>query len=174
MHENQEVYTITLIVDGEDSKLLLSTSDMPAKEDDEASGVLYKADLPEQFEEITSKIPIFTAAMQEDGSEESITHTPEEFMDLFELDLMDIIERGEEILHTDLDDDSEAGEDEAHNKQVLGMDDSNLEEPDESLEDPYAIYKDEPASPEDALGHIDPREALDFPAEETETEDFEF
>lgn len=161
MHEEQEVFTITLIADGENSKLLLSTSETPAKDDDEASGVLYKEDLPEQYEEITSKIPIFKDA--EEGSEESITHSVEEFLDLYDLDLIDVIEKGEEILHTDLDDDNEAGEDEEHNKEVFGgEDESDLEDsPRRTGPDPFAIYgDDDPPSEDDALAHIDPREAL--------------
>ncbi|MCI4436112.1 MAG: hypothetical protein JHC33_04795 [Ignisphaera sp.] len=149
MHDDQEVFTITLIADGSDSKLLLSTSETPAKEDSEASGVIYKEDLPEQFEEIVSKIPIFRDA--EDGSEESITHTTNEFLDLYELDLLDLIEKGEEILHVDLDDDDESEEGEEHKELV---------EPDEfdaTEGGPEDIF----ASSDDALSHIDPREALD-------------
>lgn len=160
MHEEQEVFTITLIVDGENSKLLLSTSDIPAKDDSEASGVLYKEDLPEQFNEIIAKIPSFRDA--EEGSEESVTHSVEEFLDLYDLDLIEVIEKGEEILHVDLDDDREVGEDEEHGKEVFGGEDSDLEDyPESTGPDPFAIYDDEETpSEEDALAHIDPREAL--------------
>jgi hypothetical protein len=156
MHDDQEVFTLTLLMDGEDSKLLLSTSETPAKEDSEASGVIYKEDLPDQFEEIVSKIPVFRDA--EDGSEESITHTVNEFSDLYELDLLDIIEKGEEILHVDLDDDDESEEDPEHAELTNG--EPGLEpEPDSSEADPFGIYRDAP-SEDDAMGHIDPREAL--------------
>ena len=147
MHEDQEIFTITLIVDGENSKLLLSTSETPAKEDSEASGVLYKEDLPKQFDEIVSKIPIFKLAMEEDGSEVSITHTLEELSDAFDLDLLDLIEQGEEILHVDLDNDKdeEGEESPEHAEKVL----SNSE--------PYDIYSKEL---EDET--YDPRESLNF------------
>ncbi len=164
MHDNQEVFTITLIVDGDDTKLLFSASETPAKEDSDASGVIYRSDLPEQFNEIVSKIPIFSTAIDEEGSEESITHTFEEFQDMYELDLVNLIERGEEILHTDLDDDNEAGEDEEHKNQVLEPESSD------ELTEPDDIYKDSPSEEndidfpgeEDAMAHIDPREALNF------------
>lgn len=159
MHDNQEVFTITLIVDGEDSKLLLSTSETPAKEDEDASGVIYREDLPEQFNEIISKIPVFKAAIDEDGSEESVTHTVDEFSDLYELDLLDVIESGEEILHVDLDDDGEEGEDEEHKEAVLSSDE--LTEPDDIYRD-ETMDSDELPDEEDAMAHIDPREALDF------------
>jgi hypothetical protein len=139
MHDEQETFTITLIADGDDSKLLLSTSETPAKEDSEASGVIYKQDLPDQFDEIISKIPRFSEAIAEDGSEETITHTVDEFIDLYDLDLIDLIERGEELLGHDLDNDNE--EDEDH-------------KPGDA--DPYDIYRND----SDALSHIDPREAL--------------
>ena len=111
MHEDQEVFTVTLIVEGNNSKLLLSTSETPAKDDTEASGVIYKEDLPEQFNQVVSKIPIFKTAIDEDGSEESITHTLEEFSNIYDLDLLDIIESGDaelrpilsEEVDTDLD-----------------------------------------------------------------------
>lgn len=162
MNDENEVFTITLIVDGDNSKLLLSTSETPAKEDSEASGVLYKEDLPEQFEEIVSKIPIFKTAMEEDGSEESITHTVDEFSNLYDLDLIQVIEAGEEILHVDLDDDNESEEDEKHNKEVFNGDDSDLSEfgDRDSNPDPFDIYRDESPNKEDAMSHIDPREAL--------------
>lgn len=161
MYDNEEIFTITLIADGENSKLLLSTSETPAKEDEDASGVIYKEDLPEQFNEIVSKIPIFKEAIEEDGSEESITHTTSEFADMYELDLLDLIEKGEEILHVDLDDDGEADENEQHVKLVR----DEPEEPEELADtksSPYDIYmNDEPPSEEDALNYIDPREALE-------------
>jgi len=161
MHENQEIFTITLITDGENSKLLLSTDETPAKDDSEASGVIYKEDLPEQFEEIVSKIPVFKTAMEEDGNEESITHSVEEFLDLYELDLVDIIERGEEILHTDLDNDETDENNEEHEPGTFNGDDADLEEYDSTSPDPFAIYgDDELPNEEDAMSHIDPREAF--------------
>lgn len=160
MHQDQEVFTITYIADGDNSKLLLSTSETPAKEDSEASGVIYREDLPEQFDEIVSKIPVFKDA--EDGSEESITHTVEEFQDLYELDLINIIEKGEEILHVDLDDDENEEGSEDHEVDIFKGDDADLAYPDTTGPDPFAIYgDDEPPSKNDAMSHIDPREAFD-------------
>lgn len=157
MPHTEDVFTITLIVDGDNSKLLLSTSETPAKEDSEASGVLYKEDLPEQFEEIISKIPIFTTAIEEEGSEESVTHTMDDFLELYDLDLNQIIEVGEEILNVDLDDDDESEEGSEHIEK-LDLDEA----------DPFGIYGDSP-KPGDALSHIDPREALEeFPVESEE------
>ena len=161
MHETQEIFTITLITDGENSKLLLSTDEIPAKDDSEASGVIYKEDLPEQFEEIVSKIPVFKMAMEEDGNEESITHSVEEFLDLFDLDLINVIEQGEEILHTDLDDDEDEEDTENHKEDIFGGDDSDLDEYDSTGPDPFAIYgEDEFPNEDDAMSHIDPREAF--------------
>ncbi|MEI6297296.1 MAG: hypothetical protein WCO84_06705 [bacterium] len=157
MHEEQEIFTITLITDGEDSKLLLSTGETPAKEDSEASGVIYKEDLPEQFEEIVSKINVFKIASEEDGNEESITHSVQEFLDLYDLDLIDVIEQGEEILHVDLDDDEDSESEEEHPANIFDGDDSDLRDYDDASPDPFAIYgNDEPPSEEDALSHIDP------------------
>ncbi len=161
MHENQDIFTITLITDGENSKLLLSTDETPAKDDDEASGVLYKEDLPKQFEEIVSKIPIFKLAMEEDGNEESVSHSIEEFLDLYDLDLIDVIERGEEILHVDLDDDeeNESDEEEHSDDNVFNGDDSDLRDYDSASPDPFAIYgeNDSPIE-EDEFSRIDPGE----------------
>lgn len=162
MHDNQEVFTITLIVDGDDTRLLLSTSETPAKEDDEASGVIYKTDLPDQFEEIISKIPRLKDASEEEGSEETVTHTVEDFTDLYDLDLLDLIEQGEEILHTDLDDDDEESESEEHSNEVLGQGEPSLDDSESSTTEPFDIYReDEDFNQEDALAHIDPREALE-------------
>ncbi|MCI4435545.1 MAG: hypothetical protein JHC33_01865 [Ignisphaera sp.] len=148
MYDNEEIFTITLILDGVDSKLLLSTSETPAKEDEDASGVIYLEDLPEQFNEIVSKIAIFEAA--EDGSEESVSHTLSEFLNVYDLDLLELIERGEEILHTEL---TENNEDE----DTIPI----LEEKYDTSPDPFDIYRqDEILSEEDAFSHIDPREAL--------------
>lgn len=147
MYDNEEVFTITLIADGVDSKLLLSTSETPAKEDEDASGVIYLEDLPEQFNEIVSKISLFENA--EDGSEESITHTLAEFLNVYDLDLLELIEKGEEILHVDLTEDDE--------DLVTPI----LEDKYDTSPDPFDIYRnDEPPAEEDALSHIDPREAL--------------
>ena len=159
MHENKDIFTITLIVDGDNSKLLISTSETPAKEDSEAAGVIYKEDLPSQFNEIISKIPLFKTAMEEDGSEESITHSVDEFLHAYELDLLDLIEQGEEILHTDLDNDNEDDEKdeelEDHREEVLGLDN-------ETKSDPFDIYRrDDDLGKEDALSHIDPRAAFE-------------
>lgn len=150
MHENEDVFTITLIADGVDSKLLLSTSDIPAKEDEDASGVIYLQDLPEQFNEIVSKISLFESA--EDGSEESITHTLSEFLNVYDLNLLELIERGEEILHVDgienTDEEQEPVFEDKYASQI---------EP-----DPFDIYRhDDGISQDDALSHIDPWEALD-------------
>ena len=161
MHGNQEVFTITLITDGDDSKLLLSTDETPAKDDSEASGVIYKADLPDQFEEIVSKVPVFKTAMEEDGNEESITYSLDDYKDLFDLDLIDVIEHGEEILHVDLDDDNEDEENEEHNTEVFNGEDSDLEDPDKLSADPFAIYgDDDPPSEDDAMAHVDPLDAF--------------
>ncbi len=154
MHENQEIFTITLITDGENSKLLLSTDETPAKEDSEASGVIYKQDLPEQFDEITSKIPVFKTALEEDGNEESITHSVEEFLDLYDLDLINVIEQGEEILHVDLDNDEAEEGDENHTPGTF--DDSDLDDYDETGPDPFAIYGDN----DNSESYIDPRDAF--------------
>jgi hypothetical protein len=149
MFDNEEVFTITLIADGVDSKLLLSTSETPAKEDEDASGVIYLEDLPEQFNEIVSKIAIFEAA--EDGSEESVTHTLSEFLNVYDLDLLELIERGEELLHTESAEDNE-------DEETTPI----LEEKYDNSPDPLDIYRhDEIPSEEDALSHIDPREALE-------------
>ena len=151
MHEEQDIFTLTLIVDGDDTRLLLSASETPAKDDDEASGVLYRDDLPEQFDEIINKIPRFADSIQEEGSEETVTHSVEEFFDLYDLDLPNVIEAGEKILHVDLDSDKEEDEKEG------GLGSS----------DPYDIYRnDEVPDENDALAHIDPREALEeFPSD---------
>lgn len=159
MHQDHEIFTITYIADGDNSKLLLSTSETPAKEDSEASGVIYKEDLPEQFDEIVSKIPLFRDA--EDGSEESITHSVEEFQDLYELDLVNTIEKGEEILHVDLDDDENEEGSEHHETDIFSGDDADLGYPDTTSPDPFAIYGDEAPDENDAMSHIDPREAFD-------------
>jgi hypothetical protein len=149
MFDNEEVFTITLIADGVDSKLLLSTSETPAKEDEDASGVIYLEDLPEQFNEIVSKIAIFEAA--EDGSEESVTHTLSEFLNVYDLDLLELIERGEELLHTESTEDNE-------DEETTPI----LEEKYDNPPDPFDIYRHgEIPSEEDALSHIDPREALE-------------
>jgi hypothetical protein len=149
MYDSEEVFTITLIADGVDSKLLLSTSETPAKEDEDASGVIYLEDLPEQFNEIVSKIAIFEAA--EDGSEESVTHTLSEFLNVYDLDLLELIERGEELLHTESAEDNE-------DEETTPI----LEEKYDNSPDPLDIYRhDEIPSEEDALSHIDPREALE-------------
>ena len=142
MYENsKEVFTITLIVEGSDSKILLSLSDIPAKSDDEASGIIYKEDLPEQFNEIVSRIPIFKTAVEDDGSEESITHTISEFLDIYELDLLGVIESGDAELRPSI---------------------SNFNKQDEIL-----IEDNEPYNPFERTSnnvdpsYIDPREALD-------------
>ena len=151
---NHELFTLTLIADGENSKLLVSTSDEPAKDDEDASGIIYKEDLPELFDEIVNKIPLFRNA--EDGSEESVSHSTEDFLNLYDLDLYDIIERGEELLGKDLDNDNEEGESEEHVEKVQRGD-----------ADPYGIYNSD-INTEDALAHIDPMEAL----RKDETEQF--
>ena len=149
MYDNEEVFTITLILDGVDSKLLLSTSETPAKEDEEASGVIYLQDLPEQFKEIVSKIGIFEAA--EDGSEESVSHTLSEFLNVYDLDLLELIEKGDELLHIDPIEDNEDEE------PIAPI----LEDKYDTSPDPFDIYRhDKIPSEEDALSHIDPREAL--------------
>ena len=161
MYENQEVYTITLITEGDNSKLLLSTNEVPAKEDIEASGIIYREDLPEQFNEIVSKIPIFKMAIEEDGNEESVSHTIEEFLDLYELDLLNIIEAGEELLvNSEIRDntDDEAVSYDSIDPVFIG-EDADLAEYDTTSADPFAIYGgDEPPSEDDAMSHIDPRE----------------
>jgi len=162
MHESQEIFTITLITDGENSKLLLSTNEIPAKDDEEASGILYKEDLPKQFEEIVSKIPVFKAAMEEDGNEESVSHSVEEFLDLYDLDLIAVIEEGEEILSVDLDGNENKEGKESHIDGIFDGEDSDLGssiEKDKTGSDPFAIYdRDYPTENEDS--HIDPREAF--------------
>ena len=115
--------------------------------------------MPEQFDEIVNKIPVFKTAIDEDGAEESITHSLVDFTDMYDLDLYDIIEKGEELLHIDLDDDNEQAEDEKHNKEVFSGDESDLDSKDSSKPDPFDIYRDDDKINDgDALNHIDPSE----------------
>ena len=158
MHDSEQEFTLTLIVDGEDSKILISNSDVPADTDEDADGVIYKSDLPDQYDDIVSKIPIFSEC--EDASKESITHTLDDYNSLYDdLDLMGVIEAGEEILHVDLD-----GDDESEEEHELGA------------ADPYDIYRDDAPDKDDALAHIDPREALggsnERPSEDSDFADF--
>lgn len=128
MRELHNEFTITLIVEGVDSKLLVSTSKIPAKEDSEASGILYREDLPEQFNEVVSKIPLFKTAIDEDGSEESITHTLDEFINIYDLDLATIIEEGEELLQVNVLEDVENVLSESTNPNDIYQEDNDFDD----------------------------------------------
>ncbi len=146
-HNEDPLFTITFIVDGDDSKLLFSTSEFPAKADEEASGVIYKADLPEYFDKIVSKIPLFRDIRDEDGAEETITRTIDDFNSMYDIDILDLISKGDDLLNNDNQDQLEndidkddASEDDAylHTDPTVTLDD--LDNSDSYYTDPSDIF----------------------------------
>ena len=91
---NETTFTLTLIKDGESSRILVSHGETPAKDDDEADAVISKEQLSSTYSAIESAIPNFRDA--EDGCEDWITHTTEEFLDIYDLDLIKVFEDADE------------------------------------------------------------------------------
>jgi hypothetical protein len=130
---NETTFTLTLIKDGESSKILVSHGETPAKDDDEADAVISKEQLTSTYSAIESAIPNFRDA--EDGCEDWVTHTTEEFLDIYDLDLIKVFE--------DADDD--ASDDELSDKDSTGENTTEDEIKDEPKEDEETDEKvDEP------------------------------
>lgn len=91
---NDQIFTLTLIKNEDASKILVALGDVPAKADEEAAAIISEKLLPKTYDIIVSSIPNFKAS--EDGCEESITHSIDEFIDMYDLDLITIFEDAEE------------------------------------------------------------------------------
>jgi hypothetical protein len=91
---NDQIFTLTLIKNESASKILVALGEVPAKVDEEAAAIISKKLLPKTYDIIVSSIPNFKAS--EDGCEESITHSIQEFIDMYDLDLISIFEEAEE------------------------------------------------------------------------------
>ena len=100
--------------DEDDKKLLFKDGEIPAKSEDEADAVCTPED--SIFDTIVSAIPMFRDA--EAGAEETVTHSPEEFLDMYNLD----IELLEDEVGADLDGDHEV--EEAHEGLKPGLEDA--------------------------------------------------
>jgi len=126
--------------DEDDKKLLFKDGEIPAKSEDEADAVCTPED--SIFDTIVSAVPMFRDA--EAGAEETITHSPEEFLDMYNLD----IELLEDEVGADLDGDHEVGE--AHEGAMPGLEDgsgaSNLpgegQTAPENWTEPGTVYTD--------------------------------
>ena len=91
---NDSMFTLTLIKDGEVSKILVTAGETPAKADDEADAIIDKSSLASTYKAIETAIPNFRDA--EDGCEDWVTHTIEEFLDIYDLDLVKVFEDADE------------------------------------------------------------------------------
>lgn len=87
------MFTLTLIKDGEESKILVTDGETPAKAEEEADAVISKSALASTYKAIVDAIPNFRDA--EDGCEDWITHSIEEFLDIYDLDLVKVFEDAE-------------------------------------------------------------------------------
>lgn len=91
---NDSLFTLTLIKDGEDSRILVISGETPAKDDDEAEAIIAKKSLASTYSAIEKAIPNFRES--EDGCEDWVTHTLDEFLDIYDLDLVKVFEDAEE------------------------------------------------------------------------------
>lgn len=91
---NDQTFTLTLIKNESASKILVALGEVPAKADEEAAAIISEKLLPKTYDVIVGSIPNFKAS--EDGCEESITHSIQEFIDMYDLDLITIFEEAEE------------------------------------------------------------------------------
>lgn len=103
MTHDSQLFTITFLYIEEGNKLvLMTTGDVPAKTIEEADYALSsknpnEADLVEFIE---NSINIFK--MSEPGSEESVTHTAEEFQELYDLPFNELEEKVDEVIEAPL------------------------------------------------------------------------
>ena len=133
---NDTTFTLTLIKDGETSRILVSSSNIPAKADEDADAVISQKTLPATYKTIVDTIPNFRDA--EDGCEDWITHSVDEFLDIYDLDLVKVFEDAEEDL--------EAVDDEAFDE---------LSEKDQSGENTTADEVKDPEYDSDLFGASD-------------------
>ena len=87
------IFTLTLIKDEDKSRLLVSVGETPAKTDEESDAIISEKCLPTTYKAIVSAIPNFDQA--EDGVEESICHSLEDWQNLYDLDLIKLFEDAE-------------------------------------------------------------------------------
>lgn len=113
-------FTLTLIKDEENSRILVVQGETPAKADDEAEAIASEKALPNTYKTIVDAIPNFREA--EDGCEDWVTHTPEEFQDIYDLDLLKVFSDAEEEAIDSEGSDDESETDEPTEIDILSFD----------------------------------------------------
>ena len=105
---NEHIFTLTLIKDDKDSRILVIHGETPAKADDEADAIVSEKNLPTTYKAIVDAIPNFKEA--EDGCEDWVSHSVEEFLDIYDLDLIKVFEEAEDESLEEISDEDSTGE----------------------------------------------------------------
>ena len=153
------IFTLTLIKDGKASRILVAQGNTPAKADEEAAAIASEATLPQTYKAIVDAIPNFKEA--EDGCEDWVTHTVDEFLDIYDLDLVKVFEEAEEE-SSEISDEDSTGENTPEDDvdgDTLGLPEFDLDvfsDSDENTTAPDEIFaiEIEPDSLENAMGRL--------------------